>query len=352
MLELFRLLDRITDTTLPVVIQGESGTGKELVARAHPLRTARAASGRSSARTAPRSPRRCSSRRCSATCAAPSPAPTTTPAACSRSPTAARCSSTRSARCRRACRASCCACCRRASSAASARADAQGRRPHRRRDEPRPRAHGRGGEVPPRPVFPAQRGADCAAAAARSARRHPAHGRALPGQAGRAGRPPERRSRLDPAALARLAAYRWPGNVRELENEITRADALSGARITVADLAPRIGAADEAGVVSTEDHDNLVLKPRVERLERSLVREALGRSREQPDQGRRAAGPVPVWLAEEAQALQLRALAATNHVAIPPPTSLTPGRPIWPRFPRRIVGVPLATQPLARESAQ
>ena len=83
---------------------------------------------------------------------------------------------------------------------------------------------------------------------------------------------------IDPAAMARLAAYRWPGNVRELENEVTRADALSGARITAADLAPRIGAADDLGAVATEDHDNLVLKPRVERLERSLVREALGRS--------------------------------------------------------------------------
>jgi transcriptional regulator with GAF, ATPase, and Fis domain len=83
---------------------------------------------------------------------------------------------------------------------------------------------------------------------------------------------------IDPAALARLAAYRWPGNVRELENEVTRAEALSGARITAADLAPRIGAADDAGGVPTEDQDNLVLKPRVERLERSLVREALGRS--------------------------------------------------------------------------
>jgi len=83
---------------------------------------------------------------------------------------------------------------------------------------------------------------------------------------------------IDPAAMARLAAYRWPGNVRELENEVTRADALSGDRITAADLAPRIGAADDAGGIGTEDHDNLVLKPRVERLERSLVREALGRS--------------------------------------------------------------------------
>ena len=83
---------------------------------------------------------------------------------------------------------------------------------------------------------------------------------------------------LEPAALARLCVYRWPGNVRELENEVTRAEALSGARITAADLSPRVGSAEEAGVMAAEDQDNLVLKPRVERLERSLLREALGRS--------------------------------------------------------------------------
>src|SRR5262245_3534767 len=83
---------------------------------------------------------------------------------------------------------------------------------------------------------------------------------------------------LEPAALARLVAHRWPGNVRELENEVTRAHALSGDRISVSDLSPAVATAGEAGPVLTDDLDGLTLKPRVERLERSLIREALGRS--------------------------------------------------------------------------
>ncbi len=83
---------------------------------------------------------------------------------------------------------------------------------------------------------------------------------------------------FDPGVLARLVAYRWPGNVRELENEIMRAHALSGDRITVADLSPAVAAAGDAEAVAPTDFDNLLLKPRVERLERSLLREALGRS--------------------------------------------------------------------------
>jgi len=83
---------------------------------------------------------------------------------------------------------------------------------------------------------------------------------------------------LDPGALARLVAYRWPGNVRELENEITRAHALSGERISVDDLSPAIAASGQAETVAPTDFDSLLLKPRVERLERSLLREALGRS--------------------------------------------------------------------------
>jgi serine/threonine-protein kinase PknK len=83
---------------------------------------------------------------------------------------------------------------------------------------------------------------------------------------------------FDPAVLACLLAYRWPGNVRELENEMIRADALSGPRITLGDLSPRIAAGNDSGAGAHEDPDSLTLKPRVERLERSLLREALGRS--------------------------------------------------------------------------
>jgi transcriptional regulator with PAS, ATPase and Fis domain len=83
---------------------------------------------------------------------------------------------------------------------------------------------------------------------------------------------------VEPAALARLGAHRWPGNVRELENEITRAYALSGDRITVADLSPAVASAGEGVEPTIDDVDNLLLKPRVERLERALLREALGRS--------------------------------------------------------------------------
>jgi len=83
--------------------------------------------------------------------------------------------------------------------------------------------------------------------------------------------------RLTRAALRALGQHRWPGNVRELENEITRADALSGDRITVADLSPAVASSGDPGVLPT-DPDNLELRPRVERLERSLLREALGRA--------------------------------------------------------------------------
>ena len=84
--------------------------------------------------------------------------------------------------------------------------------------------------------------------------------------------------RVDPAALARLATYRWPGNVRELENELMRALAFCQDSITVADLSPHVAGDAEAALTTLEDPDSLTLRPRVERLERALLKEALSRS--------------------------------------------------------------------------
>jgi len=84
--------------------------------------------------------------------------------------------------------------------------------------------------------------------------------------------------RVVPAALARLAAYRWPGNVRELENELMRALAFCGDSITVADLSPHVAGEAEAALTTLEDPDSLALRPRVERLERALLKEALSHS--------------------------------------------------------------------------
>ena len=47
---------------------------------------------------------------------------------------------------------------------------------------------------------------------------------------------------IDPLAMRYLLSYHWPGNVRELQNEIQRAVALSGAVITMDDLAKEITA--------------------------------------------------------------------------------------------------------------
>jgi transcriptional regulator with PAS, ATPase and Fis domain len=65
--------------------------------------------------------------------------------------------------------------------------------------------------------------------------------------------------------------------VRELENEIMRSGAMSGERISVGDLSPHVAAKGEGGPGMPEDPDSLLVRPRVERLERSLIREALAR---------------------------------------------------------------------------
>ncbi len=76
------------------------------------------------------------------------------------------------------------------------------------------------------------------------------------------------------AAMRRLTRYPWPGNIRELENEIRRWVALVEEHVQVEDLGSAIVAIDG----EADDPDNLELRPRVERLEREVIARALHRT--------------------------------------------------------------------------
>jgi len=80
---------------------------------------------------------------------------------------------------------------------------------------------------------------------------------------------------VEAPALAKLCSYRWPGNVRELENEVTRAAAFSGPAVTVSDLSPQVRAGSDSTAGLGDEQDGIRLRPRVERLERTLLREAM-----------------------------------------------------------------------------
>jgi transcriptional regulator with GAF, ATPase, and Fis domain len=74
------------------------------------------------------------------------------------------------------------------------------------------------------------------------------------------------------AAMDRLSSHHWPGNVRQLENEIRRAIVLSDGTIDCLHLSPEI-----AEVARPEP--GLNLRSRVDTLEADLVRQALDQTR-------------------------------------------------------------------------
>ncbi len=84
-----------------------------------------------------------------------------------------------------------------------------------------------------------------------------------------------KRSKITRAAMDRLVAFPWPGNVRQLENEIRRALVLADDTIDVADLSEEIA----RGGPSSARSGGTGLKARVATLEAQLVRDALGRTK-------------------------------------------------------------------------
>jgi transcriptional regulator with GAF, ATPase, and Fis domain len=85
----------------------------------------------------------------------------------------------------------------------------------------------------------------------------------------------ERRLTIGGPAMRRLARYAWPGNVRELENELQRLCVLVESRVAPEDLSPQIAADQGAGA---PDPDDLRLRPRLDRVERDLIGRALERA--------------------------------------------------------------------------
>ncbi len=80
--------------------------------------------------------------------------------------------------------------------------------------------------------------------------------------------------RITKAALGALTEFAWPGNVRQLENEVRRALVLGGDRIDVGELS---FAGRKSGAAPAQERFDL--RGRVDALERTLLTEALAETR-------------------------------------------------------------------------
>jgi transcriptional regulator with GAF, ATPase, and Fis domain len=95
------------------------------------------------------------------------------------------------------------------------------------------------------------------------------------------GRPEPARREFAPEALQILARYHWPGNVRELENEVERALALSSGRIEAEHLSPHVrdpkpARGPAAAPAAPGGADTLDLRELVNRATEDVERRAIG----------------------------------------------------------------------------
>ncbi len=104
---------------------------------------------------------------------------------------------------------------------------------------------------------------------------------------------------LSPAALSRLCNFSWPGNVRQLENEIRRLLVLGGQELTAADLSPEV-LSDSSDLPQAR-----TLREKVDALERRLVVEALEQARGNQTRAAEALGLSRFGLSKMTQRLAI-----------------------------------------------
>lgn len=80
---------------------------------------------------------------------------------------------------------------------------------------------------------------------------------------------------LAPSVMRALSGFAWPGNVRQLENEVQRWVALCEGAVGPGDLSPAIAGTATATSDTAFDPDDLRIRPRVDRMERELIARAL-----------------------------------------------------------------------------
>lgn len=115
--------------------------------------------------------------------------------------------------------------------------------------------------------------------------------------------------RVDPAALSALRRHPWPGNVRQLENELRRALVLCDETITLSHLSPTLAPTARTAESSAPGLD---VRQRVDALERELVREALSRT-----QGNQTRAALLLGLSRFGLQKMMRRLEVQVDVATP-----------------------------------
>jgi transcriptional regulator with GAF, ATPase, and Fis domain len=129
----------------------------------------------------------------------------------------------------------------------------------------------------------------------------------------------DKRKVVDRKAIERLVEYDWPGNVRELENELRRSVALSGPKVTDRDLSTHVRGREVAPETQDEPvgASGLTLKARVESIERKILVESLRNHENNKTRTAKALGLSRYGFLKKLDKYRLRSASEGEEDAIP-----------------------------------